>query len=174
MDDFTIRPFEIEIDKLTNSIENVLTGETFETQITLLTIDSVKHIKKANWLFDWKKELLDTSKQVYKLTTMNNSTIIQGLLSIKDMGDHIFAHLIESAKFNRGKAKIYLGVPANLMAFACKTAFEKGYDGYVAFDSKTSLVNHYKNMLGATLFRGQRMFIGTEAAYKLVNTYFKK
>ena len=129
MKDFTIRPFGIEIDKLTNSIENALTGETFETQISLLTTDSIKQIKKTNWLFDWKKEILDTSKNVYKLTTMNNSTIIQGLLSIQDMGDHMFAHLIESAKFNRGKTKIYLGVPANLMAFACKTAFEKGYDG---------------------------------------------
>lgn len=174
MKKFTISPLDIVIDKLTNSIENAITGETFETQITLLELSDAKHIKKTNWLFDWKKELADGSKEVYKLTTKSNLSVIQGLLSIQNMDDHIFAHLIESAKFNRGKDKVYLGVPANLMAFACKMSFEKGYDGFVAFDSKTILINHYKLMLGATLFRGQRMYIGQEAAHKLVNIYFKK
>jgi hypothetical protein len=49
-------------------------------------------------------------------------------------------HLIESAKFNKGKNKIYIGVPGNLVAFACKLSFDKGYDGYLAFDAKTVLV----------------------------------
>ncbi len=33
--------------------------------------------------------------------------------------------LIVSAKFNKGKNKIYAGVPGNLVAFACKMAFDK-------------------------------------------------
>ena len=37
-------------------------------------------------------------------------------------------HLIESNKFNRGAKKVYLGVPGNLVAFACKYSFEKGYN----------------------------------------------
>lgn len=41
-----IQPLEIEIDKLTNSIENTLTGEGFDTEITaLFKLDSKQIIK---------------------------------------------------------------------------------------------------------------------------------
>ena len=93
------------IDKLTNSIENALTGEVFDTEVARLSIVDAKQIKKSNWQFNWHKELKDNTKEVYKLTTVNNPTIIQGLLSIQDKQDHIFMHLIESAKFNKGKVK---------------------------------------------------------------------
>jgi hypothetical protein len=49
------------------------------------------------------------------LTTLNNQKIIQGLISITDKGDHIFMDLIESAKFNKGKSKLYKGVAGNLV-----------------------------------------------------------
>ena len=104
---------------------------------------------------------------------MNNPSIIQGLLSIEGKQDHIFMHLIESSKFNKGKDKIYLGVHGNLVAYACKTSIEKGYEGFLAFDAKTSLIKHYQETLGATHFRGQRMFIQPSAALKLIAQYFK-
>jgi len=165
---------DFEIDKLTNSIENTTTGETFDTDIDRLTVKDSRLIAKAEWQFDWKKELKDTTKEVYKLSTINNPTIIQGLISIEDKGDHIFMHLVESAKFNKGKNKIYLGVPGNLVAFACKLSFEKGYEGFVAFDSKTALIEHYKKTLGATQLRGQRMYLDDRAAKRLIEQYFKK
>ncbi len=114
----------------------------------------------------------DGTKEIYKLSTVNNPTVIQGLLSIEDKGDHIFMHLLESAAFNEGQTKIYVGVPGNLVAFACKVSFDRGYSGYVAFDSKTALIEHYKSALGATLFRGQRMYIESVAALALVTRYF--
>ena len=83
-------------------------------------------------------------------------------------------HLIESAKFNKGKTKIYAGIPGNLVAFACKLAFEKGYDGYLAFDAKTALIKHYQESHFATHFRGTKMMIETPAANRLINQYFKK
>jgi len=164
---------DFEVDKLTNSIENALTGEVFDTAISRLSAKDSRNIKKADWLFDWKKELKDSTKEVYKLTTVNNLTIIQGLLSIEDKQDHIFMHLIESSNFNKGKNKVYLGVPGNLIAYACKVAFERSYQGFVAFDSKSALIKHYQQTLGATHFRGLRMFFETTAATKLVRQYFK-
>jgi hypothetical protein len=161
------------VDKLTNSIENILTGEVFDTEITRMTIDDRKQIKKAEWQFNWQKEFKDETKEIYKLTTINNPTIIQGLVSIEDKCDHIFMHLIESAKFNKGKSKIYLGVPGNLVAFACKISVDKGYEGFVAFDAKSALIKHYEQSLHATHFRGLRMFIETSAALKLISQYFK-
>ena len=82
-------------------------------------------------------------------------------------------NLIESVKFNKGKTKIYAGVPGNLVAFACKIAFSKGYEGYLAFDAKTVLVKHYQETLYATHFRGTKMMIETPAASRLIKQYFK-
>lgn len=164
---------DFEVDKLTNSIENFATGEVFDTLVIKLTNADVKQIKKADWQFNWRNELKDSTKEVFKLTTENNPQIIQGLISIEDKQDHMFMHLIESSKFNKGKSKVYLGVPGNLVAFACKISFDKGYDGFLAFDAKSSLIGHYETTLNATHFRGLRMFIETNAAKKLISHYFK-
>ncbi len=164
---------DIEIDKLTNSIENAVTGEVFDTEIVRLDLKNVNSIVKADWKFDWKNEIKDKSKQVFKVTTTNNALIIQGLISIEEKRDHIFLHLVESAKFNKGKTKIYLGVPGNLVAFACKVSFDTGYEGFVAFDAKSALVNHYKETLGAIQINGQRMYIDTKGAKYLISKYFK-
>ena len=161
------------IDKLTNSIENILTGEVFDTEIVKLTDKDKSQIRKENWQFDWHKELKDDTKEIYKLITINNPNVIHGLLSIEDKQDHIFMHLIESSIFNKGKNKIYLGVPGNLIAFACKVSMSKGYEGFLAFDAKSSLIKHYQETLHATHFRGLRMFIETNAALRLITQYFK-
>jgi hypothetical protein len=163
-----------EIDKLTNSIENAITGEVFDTEIVRLLSVDMNLIKKSSWQFDWKKEINDNSKQVFKLTTVSNPKIIQGLISIEDKNDHIFMHLVESAEFNKGKNKLYLGILGNLVAYVCKLSFEKGYDGYVAFDAKSALIKHYEETLHATHFRGLRMYIQTPAAQRLVKQYFNK
>ncbi|WP_419800773.1 hypothetical protein [Mucilaginibacter sp.] len=164
---------DFELDKLTNSIENALTSEVFDTEIVRLTNKDSRQIRKVDWQFNWHKELKDETKEVYKLTTTNNPTIIQGLLSIEDKSDHIFMHLIESSKFNKGKEKVYLGVPGNLVAYACKVSVDKGYEGFLAFDAKTAMIKHYEQSLFATHFRGKRMFIETGAALKLISQYFK-
>jgi hypothetical protein len=167
------RPLDFVIDKLTNSIENTTTGEVFDTEVVQLTIKDLKQINKTDWKFDWAKEIKDKTKVVYKLTTTNNPTIIQGLLSIEDKQDHIFMHLIESARFNKNKDKVYYVVPGNLVAFACKVSMDKGYQGFLAFDAKTALIKHYQETLYATHFRGLRMFIETNAAVRLISKYFK-
>lgn len=159
------------IDKLTNSIENSVSGEIFDTVITQIT-DS-KQIKKAEWAFNWQVEIKDISKQVFKLTTTNNPTVIHGLIGLTDKGDHIFMDLIENARFNKGRNKLYNGVAGNLVAFVCKTSFEKGYEGIVSFIAKTQLISHYEQTLGAKLFGGNRMFIDTKEALILVTKYFK-
>lgn len=64
-------------------------------------------------------------------------------------------------------------MPANLIAFVCKLAFEKGYGGVVAFVAKTRLIDHYKTSLGAKIMIGNKMFIDTKEAYAIVKQYFK-
>ena len=165
---------DIEIDKLTNSIENTVSGDVFDTDIFQLHSKDIKQINKAVWQFNWQEQLKLNGRETYKLVIKNNPKIIQGLISLSDLGDHIYMHLIESAKFNKGKTKIYTGVPGNLVAFACKLSFDKGYDGYLAFDAKTVLVRHYEETLYATHFKGTKMIIESPAANRLINQYFKK
>ena len=119
-------------------------------------------------------EIKNEEKQVYKLTTINNPSVIQGLLSLTDKGDHIYMDLIESAKFNKGRIKLYRGVAGNLVAFACKKSFELNYEGVVSFVAKTQLIAHYEQTLGAKLFSGNRMYIDTREARALTNRYFKE
>jgi hypothetical protein len=162
------------VDKLTKSIENVVTGDSFTTEISHLQKADIPQVSKnKKWVFDWKKELNFNDREVYKLTIQNNPKIIQGLVSLKIERDHVYMPLIESAPFNKGRNKIYLGVPGNLVAFVCRLSFQKGFEGFIAFHSKTKLIEHYTKTLGAKHFGGLLMIIDTEAAKKLVDKYFK-
>lgn len=163
------------IDKLTNSIENILTGDSFSTEVSVIGKADLKIIsKKTGWLFNWPREARLADRDVYKLTIVNNATIVQGLVSLTVKEDHVVMHLIESAPFNKGKSKVYAGIPGNLVAFACKLSFQRGCEGYVSFIAKTKLIDHYIKTLGAVHVGAQRMVINTEAALKLIDKYFPK
>lgn len=162
------------IDKLTNSIENVVTGDSFATEISVLGKTELNLVSKKNgWLFNWRDEFKEPARDIYKLTIVNNPTIIQGLVSLEVREYHVYMHLVESAPFNKGKAKVYSGVPGNLVAFCCKLSFQRGHEGNVSFISKTQLIDHYEKTLGAFHFGGRLMIIETKAALRLIDRYFK-
>ena len=161
------------VDKLTNSIENTISGDSFQTEVSVLTAVDIKAIsKKKDWVFDWKLELKNPLREVFKLTIVGNPTIIQGLVSIEVKPDHVYMHLIESAHFNKGKNKMYNGVPGNLVAFACKLSFQRGFQGAISFLSKSQLIDHYEKTLGAFHLSNRVMIIETQAALKLIGKYF--
>jgi hypothetical protein len=165
---------DFEVDKLTNSIQNTISGDSFPTEVSRLINADLKQVTKKNgWAFNWKTELNDNTREVYKLTISNNPNIIQGILSLTIESDHIYMDLLESAPFNRGKNKLYEGVPGNLVAYACKVSFQNGFDGYLSFTAKTKLIDHYVKTLGAYHFGGHLMIMNTIAANKLIDQYFK-
>ncbi|MEZ4789976.1 MAG: hypothetical protein R2811_08150 [Flavobacteriales bacterium] len=166
------RSIDIEIDKLTNSIEEVATGKTVATHVGRVLPED-KLIRAKDWRFDWTKELEQPHHEVYALTAEPHPGIPQGLISIEDKGDHIHMHLLESARFNQGKGKLFLGVPPNLVAHACRISFARGYGGVVAFVAKTKLRQHYIDTLGAEVLRGDRLLISSTRATELVERYFK-
>lgn len=163
----------VKIDKLTNSIVNTISGDSFPTDVHPLTKADLKNTtKKKGWLFNWASEFKLSDRQVFKLTIRNNPEIIQGLLSISDYSDHYYLHLVESAPFNIGRSKLYEGVPGNLFAYTCKTSWDKGYQGFVSFTSKSKLIDHYEKMLGATYVSGHKMVIFPKEALQLIRKYF--
>ena len=165
---------DFQVDRLTNSIRNTISGDSFPTDVSRVTKADLRQITKKNgWSFNWKSELEDNTKEVYKLTITNNPNIIQGLLSFTVQPDHLYMDLLESAPFNRGRNKLYEGVAGNLVAYACKVSFQQGFEGYISFTSKTKLIDHYKKTLGAVQFAGQLLIINTIAANNLIDKYFK-
>jgi len=163
---------DFEIDKLTHSIEDVITGENLPTEIKPLEKIDLNNITKKNgWKFNWKAEFARPDRQIFKLVLQQQPAVVQGLVCFTVMPDHIFMPLIETAPHNFGKTKKYLGVAGNLVAYGCKCSFELGLDGYMAFIPKTKLITHYKKTLGAELF-GHRMFIQTQAAMNLIKQYY--
>ncbi len=165
---------DFHVDKLTNSIENVVSKDTFKTDILPLSPKDLKTITKKNgWRFNWADEFKDPNRTVYKLVIVNNVGVIQGLISLTPEHDNVFMHLIETAPFNFGKNKMYAGVPGNLVAFACRQSFLRGTEGYVSFRSKTKLIKHYTETLGAIHYGGHLMIINTDAALKLIEKYFE-
>jgi hypothetical protein len=164
---------DVEIDELTNSIKNVISGDSFSTDISRITKADLKKITvKDGWQFDWKIELKHPERDVYKLTIVNNQSIVQGLISLEVRSDNVFMHLVESAPFNKGKTKLYSGIPGNLVAFSCKLSFQRGHEGNVAFISKSQLIDHYIESLGAEHVGGRLMIIDSAASLKLINRYF--
>jgi hypothetical protein len=163
---------DFEIDRLTHSIVKLSTGETFETNVILLEKNDLKNITKKNgWQFNWKKECIG-GRKVYKLVAIAEADVIQGLIGFTENIGYIYMDLIETAPFNFGKNKTYVGVAGNLVAFACMQSFILGNDGIVCFDAKTRLIAHYEKTLGATCISSQRMLIATLAAKTLVNNYY--
>ncbi len=80
----TTKGLDFVIDKLTNSIENRVTGDSFTTNIIYLTKADLKTVTKKNrWVFDWKFELNQPEREVYKLTISENTNVIQGLISLE-------------------------------------------------------------------------------------------
>jgi hypothetical protein len=81
--------------------------------------------------------------------------------------------LVENAPFNLGQEKLYEGVAGNLFAYACKLSWDNGYQGFIAFQSKTQLITHYEKILNATHIGGHKMVVFPDAALKLILKYFQ-
>jgi hypothetical protein len=163
----------INIDKLTHSIENAVTGESFPTEILPLTKPDLEHLTKKNgWKFNWKKEYLQPDRNIFKLTVAGELAVIHGLVSYTVKAGYVEMYLIENAPSNFGKNKKYSGVAGNLVAYVCKRSFELGFGGVVSFIAKTVLIDHYAKTLGAVSIGGQRMTIWEKQAQKLVDMYF--
>jgi hypothetical protein len=164
---------DIEIDKLTHSIEAIATGESFPTEVLLFSGSDLSQVtKKKGWQFNWRTESNMPERQIYKLIALHQPEKIQGLVSVSREDGYMMMHLIESAPFNFGKNKLYDGVAGNLVAFVCRLSKENGFDGEILFFSKTKLIEHYEKTLGAVHIGGQRMIIYEREAQILIRKYF--
>lgn len=165
---------DIIIDELTPCLIHRETGEEYKTLIEpLLSSDLIHLTKQQGWInFNWTKEYSAPNRKVAKLMVVGSDQI-QGLISYEIAQGYIDVMLVENAPWNIGSSnQLFIGVGAHLFAFACKISFEMGFDGVIAFTSKTNLIKHYQEKLGAVRIGGHLMTIETDAARRLVDQYF--
>lgn len=165
---------EVVIDELTPCLIHRKSGEEYQTRIEPLKKSDLNRLtKEQGWVnFDWNKEFSLPKRLVYKLMVAGSDDI-QGLVSFEVAQGYVDVFLVESAPWNIGAvSQVFVGVGAHLFAFACKISFDLGFEGIIAFTSKTKLINHYQEKLGAVTIGSHLMTIETNAAKKLVNRYF--
>lgn len=105
---------------------------------------------------------------------LKDDDTVQGRISVKIDGGVADVDIVETAPHNYSHRGIYTGVGAHLFAIACQVSFDAGYDGFVTFTSKSSLVEYYKKTLNAGVFYDRRMYIDEEAAQILLDKYMRK
>ncbi len=120
--------------------------------------------------FDWN---LERENLLYKLEIKKSNQIL-GLISLKinDEELRVEISLLELAKSNVGKDKLYDNVACILIAYACRLAFKLNFFGFVSLIPKTKLIKHYKDKYGFEQF-GRHLAIDFERSELLIEKYLE-
>jgi hypothetical protein len=159
----------LNIDTSTPCLINRQSGEVLETAIEKIVPQKGEF---RGWKFKWTKPIKN-GYDVYALRIKGEKEI-QGLIATMfvSFDKAVYIDIVENAPHNIGKNGRYKGVGAHLFAFACKQAIENKVD-YVAFTSKTRLIEYYKKELGASqIGSSQKMYITGDSFDKLINRYY--
>ena len=134
-------------------LEDTSSGEKFEAVIEPMTVNDFKAVKKDKIRFDsfnWSKY---KNQEVYKLRLVTDEPILGIMCLVDHPGEGINAIEIElleiAADSRRGKKK-FAHIAGCLIAFACREAFKRGYEGWVFLIPKTYLLRHYPAKYGFT------------------------
>ncbi|MGB1204696.1 MAG: hypothetical protein ACPG5B_03550 [Chitinophagales bacterium] len=133
--------------------------------------------KKDGWKFNWRQLYKMPNARCYKLVAAESPHIIEGLLMLQNDGDVMIMRNIEKAAHNFGKNRRYTNVADCLIAFACKESFQNGkgnYKGWLIFDSKTELIELYRQKYGAEIAMGHKMFIAPNVGRQLIQKHLNK
>ncbi len=134
-------------------------------------------LKKDGWHFAWRTIIKRKQTATYVLRLTSNPSSIQGVLHLKKQEGMLIMDLLEIAPQNIGrKNKRYSYVAGCLIAFACRESFklESNYRGFLTFESKTRLIDWYKENYHAQIAMGQKMFIEPSDGEKLISIYLKR
>jgi hypothetical protein len=134
-----------------------------------VTSQDYKSIKKGKrFQFKWDSE---KQNEVYKLR-LSDSNEILGLMSLIEFNNWIKINLLESSEENVGKEKQYDRIAGCLIAYACRLAFVRGYDGVVALEPKTELAKHYMQKYGFQI-AGIHIYTELRNSEALINEYLR-
>lgn len=162
---------DILIDELTDCLVERSTGDIVETDY-IERETAIKKKEYTGWKFDWSITQ-KAGYTIYELFVSGDDTV-QGRISLKIDGGVANVDIVETAPHNYSHNGKYQGVGGHLFAIACQISLEAGCDGVVAFDSKSDLVEYYKQELKAVEIYPRRMVIFEDAAKILLDKYIRK
>lgn len=152
------------------NLKNKKTNQHHKADISSLKKEDYDWIEKSDqYKFDWKVE---KKNNVYKIYLIENQKAILGVMALIDKPKELRIHinLIEVSSKNTGKNKTYENIAGCLIAFACRFAFEKNYEGFVSLEPKTNLIKHYHEKYGFKMY-GIYMGIEGEISEMLIEKY---
>lgn len=130
--------------------------------------------KKDGWSFNWRKALKESPNTTLVLKDKDAGKV-QGAMQLRFDAGMLIMEIIELAPNNIGKTGKYSNVAGCLIAYACREAIklDSAYRGYLTFQSKTKLVNWYKENYYASQAIGLRMYIDPKGGEKLIKKYLE-
>lgn len=147
------------------------TGRQHQAIIELVENDDWKVIDRSKQFgFKWIKE---KQNSVYKIRLELEEEVL-GLISIEDIPKELRIHicLIEVNGLDLGRTKRYDHIAGCLLAFMCRLAFKKGYEGYVSLYSKTELSEYYQHKYGFKKF-GNNLYTELANSERLIQKYIE-
>lgn len=160
----------IHIDELTDCLVKRKTGKIFNTYYKKRE-STITPKDYKGWKFNWSIPEKN-GYEIYELFVEGDNTV-QGRIAFRIDGGVADVDIVEAAPHNIGHLGEYIGVGGHLFAIACESSMEAGCDGYVAFTAKNKLIEHYKEVLGAQVLNGQRMYIDEVTAHELIGKYLE-
>lgn len=172
---------DIIIDKLTKCLEVRKTGQLSKTYYKKrrkkFTDEEIRRMYALGWRknFNWKS-IQQQGYEIFELHTKHDD-MLQGYIALEHIKGQYFTYvpLVEAAPWNVGSKGEYVGVGGHLFAIACKESWDNGNAGYVMFESKSDLINHYMRILNAKIVSRQipvRLALDTKGAADLIQKYF--
>lgn len=149
---------------------HVASGKYSEALISRFYKEELTNIVKERFDFDWEQE---AAYEMYKITLIND-VCVMGLMSIQTIAQEqrVEIRLLESAKENKGRSKLYDLIAGCLIATACQLAFEHGFKGFVSLRPKTELIPHYIRKYNFSPM-GNHLFVDGEVSTFLISEYLE-
>jgi len=140
-----------------------------EAEISSLPEKELKNIQSGDrFKFNWQ---IEAAHEIYAISLLSPQKTM-GLISLKNLPAELRLEirLLEVSAENVGREKEYEGIAGSLIAYACRTAFNLGYFGFVSLVPKTRLVEHYMKTYGFRQY-GRQLAIDLEDASILIKKY---
>ncbi len=134
-------------------------------------------LKKEGWNFNWRTIIKKKDTETFSLILKSNPEVVQGVINLRIQEGMLVMDLVEIAPHNIGRTdKRYDYVAGCLIAFACRESFklESTYKGFLTFESKTKLIDWYREKYHAKIAMGQKMYIEPNGGQLLIDVYLNR
>jgi hypothetical protein len=153
-------------------IREIATGKWIAVSVEPVEAADVRNLG-TGWEFDWLTEI--GRAEVFKLIDPAAPKAIYGLIALARRQDHVEVTLLESSPENVGADKRFERIPGCLLSYAVRLSLSLQFEGCLALESKTDLIDHYENKYGfSRLGHSSRMLLMPGAAARLLAEYEKR